>query len=163
MEIFERINQILKEKKMTKKEFAARLLAVNPKVNRLGEAPSVSSIYAYLNGTSSIKADFIPYIAEALNVAEQELFEDNSNNRNRYLKYILKDLSKNELELIKNRIEDLCHWEQAMTEQVEKIYTYKTNKDKIDELISLLPYMPDALYDNVVKKVREIKEFTDSY
>ncbi len=163
MEIYEKINQILKEKKLTKKEFAAKLLAINPRVNRIGEAPSVSSIYAYLNGTSSIKADFIPFIAEALNIAEQELFQDNSSSRIRYLKYILKDLSKNELELIKNKLENLCHLEKAITKQVEKIYLYKTNKDKIDELISLLPYIPDALYDNVIKKIKEIKEFTDNY
>jgi len=42
-----------------------------------GKAPSESTIYGYLNGRREIKIELIPYIAEVLNITEQELFEVN--------------------------------------------------------------------------------------
>ena len=74
MEVFEKINYLINEKNMTKKEFADKFLSLNPKLRTTGEAPSYSSIYGYLSGRREIKIELIPYIAEALNVKEQELF-----------------------------------------------------------------------------------------
>lgn len=76
MKVVERINEILKEKKMSKKELANRLIDFGMKSNKTGEIPSLSSIYAYLNGNIEIKADMIPYIADALGIYEQEFFSD---------------------------------------------------------------------------------------
>jgi transcriptional regulator with XRE-family HTH domain len=74
LEVFEKINYLINEKNMTKKEFADKFLSLNPKLRTTGEAPSYSSIYGYLSGRREIKIELIPYIAEALNVKEQELF-----------------------------------------------------------------------------------------
>ena len=59
---------------MSKKEFADKFLSLNPRLRTTGEAPSYSSIYGYLSGRREIKIELIPYIAEALNIKEQELF-----------------------------------------------------------------------------------------
>lgn len=50
METFERINQLLKINKMSKKEFSKRVLELEPKLKNTGEIPSLNTIYAYLNG-----------------------------------------------------------------------------------------------------------------
>ncbi|MBE0515659.1 helix-turn-helix transcriptional regulator [Sulfurimonas sp.] len=74
MEVFEKINYLISEKNLSKKEFADKFLSLNPRLRTTGEAPSYSSIYGYLSGRREIKIELIPYIAEALNVKEQELF-----------------------------------------------------------------------------------------
>lgn len=74
MEVFEKINYLISEKNMSKKEFADKFLSLNPRLRTTGEAPSYSSIYGYLSGRREIKIELIPYIAEALNIKEQELF-----------------------------------------------------------------------------------------
>jgi len=74
LEVFEKINYLLKEQKISKKEFAEKFLALKPRLRTTGEAPSKSSIYGYLSGRREIKVELIPFIAEALNIQEQELF-----------------------------------------------------------------------------------------
>lgn len=74
MKVVDRINEILKEKKMSKKELVERLINLDMKTNKTGEVPAKSSFYAYLNGKIELKADMVPFIAEALGVFEQELF-----------------------------------------------------------------------------------------
>ncbi len=76
MKVVDRINEILKEKNISKKELANRLINLGMRANKTGEIPTLSSIYAYLNGNIDIKADMIPFIADALGVFEQELFSD---------------------------------------------------------------------------------------
>ena len=74
MEIVEKINYLLQEKKMQKKEFAKRLFALEPKLKSTGNTPNIQTIYGYLNGKRELKVELIPYIAEVLGVKEQELF-----------------------------------------------------------------------------------------
>ncbi len=74
MEFYEKVNYLIKEQNMTKKDFANKFFASNPRLRTTGEAPSISSIYSYLSGKREIKVELIPYIAEVLGVAEQELF-----------------------------------------------------------------------------------------
>lgn len=74
--IIENILRLLKEKGITKKDFAIKLIDYNPKVGIKSEPPSERTIYLYLQGKRELKADLIPYIAEVLNVKEQELFDD---------------------------------------------------------------------------------------
>ena len=76
MEVYEQINLIIEEKNLTKKEFAQRLLALEPRSKRTGETMSEKAVYAYLSGKSVINADLIPYIAEALDIPEQALFSE---------------------------------------------------------------------------------------
>lgn len=74
MKVVERINEILKEKNISKKELASKLMDLGLRAHKTGETPTLSSLYAYLNGNIDIKADMIPFIADALGVYEQELF-----------------------------------------------------------------------------------------
>ena len=48
------------------------------RASKTGEIPTESSIYAYLNGNIEIKADMLPFIADALGVCEQEFFTSDS-------------------------------------------------------------------------------------
>ncbi len=73
-EVWEKINYLLSEKKISKKEFADRLVALDPKLKRTDESPSSQTILGYLYGKREIKVELIPYIAEVLGVSEQDLF-----------------------------------------------------------------------------------------
>ncbi len=74
MEVWEKINYLLDEKKITKQEFANRLINLEPRLKRTGETPSIQTILGYLYGKRELKVELIPYIADVLGVIEQELF-----------------------------------------------------------------------------------------
>jgi len=74
MEVIDKINYLLKEKSLQKKEFTKILQSLEPKLKSTGEVPSEQTIYGYLNGKRELKIELIPYIAEVLEVDEQELF-----------------------------------------------------------------------------------------
>jgi len=74
VEVFEKINYILQEKKIAKKDFIKNILALEPKLKATSETPTEQTIYRYLNGQREIKVELIPYIAEVLGVNEQDLF-----------------------------------------------------------------------------------------
>lgn len=74
MEVYEKINYLIDEKKITKREFVNKLLSLEPKLKTTGEVPSEQTIYRYLNAQRELKIELIPYIAEVLEVDEQELF-----------------------------------------------------------------------------------------
>ena len=50
------------------------LRELEPKLKSTGEIPSEQTIYGYINGKGELKIELIPYIAEVLEVDEQELF-----------------------------------------------------------------------------------------
>ncbi|CAA6827943.1 MAG: Unknown protein [uncultured Sulfurovum sp.] len=75
MQVRDKINYMIEEKNMSKTDFAEKLLALEPKLNSTGKLPSLSTVYGYLNGRREIKIELIPYIAEVLDIKEQELFE----------------------------------------------------------------------------------------
>lgn len=90
MNISKHINSILLEKGMTKKFFALKFIELQPTLKSTGEAPSISSIYGYLNGSREIKAELLPYIAEVLDISIAELFEEeDKKSRLKTLKNIL--------------------------------------------------------------------------
>lgn len=93
MTILERINTILKSKNMSKRELARRIIALEYRAAKTGEIPTESSIYAYLNGTIELKADLLPYIAQALNIYEQELFSSEAKSQK-----ILQKIYRNNIE-----------------------------------------------------------------
>lgn len=74
MEIIDKVNYLIKEKGLQKKDFVRLLQALEPKLKSTGEMPSEQTIYGYLNGKRELKVELIPYIAEVLGVSEQELF-----------------------------------------------------------------------------------------
>ena len=77
MEVWEKINYLFEEKKISKQEFANRLISLEPKLKRTLETPSSQTILGYLYGKRELKVELIPYIAEVLGVSEQELFNFN--------------------------------------------------------------------------------------
>ena len=119
MQIYERINSIIKSKGLKKKDFLERFTALEPRLKSTGEIPSVPTIYNYLNGTREIKAELIPYMAKALDVSEQELFLDDSAE---FLKdFIKKGESENAGEKSKAvvKIIELCEY--ASTPMLERL------------------------------------------
>lgn len=74
MTVLEKINFLLQEKGISKKQFADKLRQQEPKLLATGEVPSEQTIYRYLNGSRELKVELIPYIAEVLGVSEQDLF-----------------------------------------------------------------------------------------
>ena len=74
MEVYEKINYLIEERQKSKKDFVQMLLELQPKLKSTGETPSEQTIYRYLNGKRELKIELIPYIAEVLEVDEQELF-----------------------------------------------------------------------------------------
>ena len=114
MEVWEKINYLLEEKKISKKEFANKLLELNPKLKRTGEIPSVQTILGYLYGKREIKVELIPYIAEVLEVEENELFRFDIEYASEYninyskdireILHLLQYAPKNMIELIKKSL-----------------------------------------------------------
>jgi len=74
MDLHEKINYLLDEKLIKKKEFVNRVRALEPKLKTTGEIPSEQTIYRYISGKREIKVELIPYFAEALNVSIEDLF-----------------------------------------------------------------------------------------
>ena len=74
MDVVEKINFLLQEKSISKRDFATKLRLLQPKLKSTGDMPSEQTIYRYLNGEGEIKVELIPYIAEVLGISEQELF-----------------------------------------------------------------------------------------
>lgn len=84
MEVWEKINYIIEEKGISKKEFIKAFLNLEPKLKSTGETPSASTINGYLYGQREIKIELIPYIAETLEITEQELFSNEIEYANDY-------------------------------------------------------------------------------
>ena len=148
METFERINQLLKINKLSKKEFSKKLLALEPKLKNTGEIPSENTIYAYLNGRIGIKIELIPYIAEVLKVPEQLLFDDSAITRKMYLKHILATATNEEQEYIKSHVQN------SPDKKFEK------NKDNLNLVCELLKYAPEIFLDELKMTLKNYKDLT---
>ena len=147
MDVYEKVNLHIREKNITKKEFAVRLRALEPKLKNTGEIPSEKSIYAYLNGRIGIKIELIPYIAEVLNISEQLLFDDSPRARKTFLKYILDSLSSEEKELVRSRV---C----------EEKNTPSVPKDRYYKIQDLLVYAPEMFLSELEMTLKEYKDLT---
>lgn len=77
MEVWEKMNYLITEREMSKKEFINKLLDLKPVLKSTGKTPSYNTINGYLYEKRELKVELIPYIAEVLGVSEQELFNFN--------------------------------------------------------------------------------------
>jgi len=154
MEVYERISLVLKEQGITKKEFAKRLRAIEPRLKSTGEAPSEKTIYGYLAGRISISIELIPYIAEALRVTEQNLFTNDKESRKRFFSNILKTATGEEIEILKEKF-NLHASTLVQTNEGNSSNAYAID----EEIASLLPYAPEPLKLLLLSKLRDIKEF----
>jgi len=158
MELYENINQIIKTKGNSKKEFVDRFLALEPKLKSTGELPTEATVYKYLNGRIAIRVELIPYIAEALRITEQELFTQDKSSRKKFLSNMLKTADKEEIAFLKEKLElkaDLSNY------ICEPKNIYKETKTINDELISLLPFAPLPLKLSIINKLKDMKEFSE--
>ncbi|WP_298496328.1 helix-turn-helix domain-containing protein [Helicobacter sp. UBA3407] len=133
MKVVDRINEILKEKNISKRELANRLVDFGLKSSKTGETPSLSSLYAYLNGNIEIKADMIPYFADALGVYEQEFFSDSKQALKIMVKIYQGKVDYNKYEKIIELLEYLSPKTLAVLEEL-----LTQNKKKIQELNEMM-------------------------
>jgi transcriptional regulator with XRE-family HTH domain len=130
--MYEKINQILLSKGMSKKFFAQRLIEMAPILKSTGERPSLSAIYSYLNGSREIRIELISYISEILGITEQELFDENETKRLIFLSSILKNPSQKEIKKI--------------TQWCESEFFLNSKQDFSDSsmnyIVDLLPFAP---------------------
>jgi len=157
MELYERINLILKEKELTKKEFAKKLVSLEPKSSRTGEIISEKIVYFYLSGKTVINPNLIPYIAEVLDITEQELFDSTSKTRKRCFKYFLQNAPKDELEyfsgFINSKIQNNVNLNFGQI-----IMSSQTTNEKLEKFSELLKYAPNDFIDKVISKLEEYEK-----
>lgn len=157
MYILDNILELLDNKKMTKKEFVTKLINLEPKVGFKAETPSQRTIYLYLQGKREIKADLIPYIAEALHVTEQELFDTSSKTRKKCFKYFLESASKEELEYFHYFINSQIH-NNININYGNVVMNTPTSDEKIERFAELLKYAPSNFLDKVLERLEEYRK-----
>ena len=145
MEVYEKINLYLRDRKMSKKEFARKLIQLDVKLKNTGDIPSENTIYAYLNGRIGIKIELIPYVAEVLEIPEQFLFDDGYRARKIFLTHILKSISNHERELLKS---SLCDDQTKMP------------RDRFYWIQDLLIYAPEIFLEKLESILLDYKELT---
>ena len=161
MDIHEKINAIIQKKRLTKREFAKRLVQLEPRLKSTGNAPTEKTIYGYLSGRISINIELISYIADVLDITEQELFDNTLKSKIKFLKYIISHTTEKEQEYIRKCID---------SEFLEKLYkkadisqsTKETIKLDLDEnlrkLIPLLHFAPKIMIQQLIEKLETIKD-----
>ncbi len=160
MEVYEKINTLIKQQKLTKRAFSNNLRNLEPKLRITGETPSENTIYSYLTGRITIPIELISYIAEALNITEQELFSTDVKSRKKCFKYFIENADYQELEYFNNFINS------QITNNVNINYgkvvmnsnILKSKDEKIENFIILLEYAPANFMDKVLAKLEEYKK-----
>ena len=160
MEVYEKINLLIKQKKITKRTFSNTLRNLKPKLRTTGEIPSENTIYSYITGRIAIPIELIPYIAEALNITEQELFDTSSKTRKKCFKYFLQSSSKDELEYFNHFINSQIH-NNININYGKVIMNTPTSNEKIEKFTQLLKYAPADFIDKVLERLEEYKKLED--
>jgi transcriptional regulator with XRE-family HTH domain len=166
MEVYEKINTILKQKKMTKRDFAKILRDLEPRLKSTDLPPLETTIYKYLNGQVSIPIEIITYIAEALDITEQELFDDSLKTKIKYVKHISKDSDAKEIEYLNKFVNsNISNFIQSNNSEINihNENNYLSDNKKIQKLISLLVYAPEVMLDNIIDKLEEIEKISSSF
>ena len=156
----ENINRLIKQKGMTKKDFSEKLLKLKPTVSRIGEVPSTSAIYSYLNGRINIPVELISYVADVLDVSEQELFDTSSKARKKCFKYFLQEASKDELEYFYSFINSQIK-NNVNVNYGKIIMNSETTDEKLEKFSELLKYAPADFMDKVLEKLEQYKKIDD--
>lgn len=159
MEIYERITQLIDQQGITKREFAQRLISLEPQLKTTGETPTEKTIYKYLNGSISIRVELIPYIAQSLHVMEQELFLTSSKERLAFFRKMVQLANDEELEVIKKRL--LSKYEASEILKNYEVDDSNWMKNDIkNDIIHLLDYAPDPLLESLLAKLKDLKSYT---
>ena len=161
LKIYENITLLIKAKGFTRKEFAQNLINLQPNVNRLSETPTISTIYGYLNGRINIPIDLVPFIAEALDTTEQELFDTSAKTRKKCFKYFLENANKEELEYFNHFINSQIH-NNININYGKVIMNSKTTNEKLEKFTELLHYAPIDFIDRVLAKLKEYEKLNST-
>lgn len=160
MSISEKLTSIIKSKGLTKKEFAQKLIDLSPKVNRVGETPTLPTIYGYLNGRISIPVDLISYMAEALGICEQELFDTSLDSKRKFFSYIVEHSSETELKHYKNILSNKLLLDMKNIEDCDAKTFEDKNRYKIEEIMRNIKYAPTPFLDKLVELLKKYKDIT---
>jgi transcriptional regulator with XRE-family HTH domain len=144
MEIYEKIVSILKDKNISKRDFAKMLIEREVRSSRTGEVLSEKVIYAYLNGTVSIRADIIFDICSALGITEQELYDDSESKHIKLLHKILKNPTDFE--------------RQTAMLLLKESSEHHTPNLELDKISKLLEYAPPAVSKQIIATLQKYKE-----
>jgi len=158
MEVYERISEIIKNQNLTKREFAQRLMNLEPKLRTTGEIPTEKTIYKYLNGTVAIRIELVSYMAQALNVTEQELFLESSKERMSFYRKVVQNANAAELEIIKKRLLTKYKLEEIQYSVEENSSVKKEGTQ--EQVIALLSYAPEVLLNSLLIKLEDMKQYT---
>ncbi len=153
MDLSYKINLFLKEKGMSKKFFAEKIIALEPILKSTREVPSPSTIYGYLNGSREIKAELLPYIAKVLDVSISELFEENTKDRLKILQNILKSPNHEE----KKMLENYFKFEEKLSNQ--KLQN-DTNYHLYNYILQMLPYASEKFLYTLIDLLESYKDST---
>ncbi len=163
MEVFEKVNLIIKKQKITKRAFSNILRSLEPKLKITGEIPSENTIYSYLTGRISIPIELIPYIADALNITEQELFDITRKSRKKCFKYFIESAEIEELEQFNSFITSKIT-NNANINYGKILMTSGTlTDDKIEKFMNLLEFAPQNFLDRVIKKLDEYRKISNEF
>ena len=163
MEVYEKVNEIIREKRLTKRAFASILRNLDAKLKITGEIPSENTIYGYLSGKISIPIELIPYISEALDITEQELFDSSESTKKQCIKYLIDNTDSGGLEELGRYINS------RITQNINVNYgnVIMSNRElknsKIDELIDLMEFSPPNFLDKVIGKLKEYKNISEDF
>lgn len=162
MKVYEKLTNIIKHKGLTRKEFAQKLIDLSPKVNRVGEAPTVSTIYGYLNGRISIPIELVPYITDVLNITEQELFDTSYGTNKKYLKFMLENSSHKEI------IDYNTATTNALLIKTSELNTKIVSNDrqysvKLREIALYIKFAPISFVDKIIVSLKKYKQLSDDF
>lgn len=152
MEVYEKINEILRKKKLSKKSFSLKIIELEPKLRNTGETPTINALYSYLSGDVSLRVELIPYIAEVLDIPEQILFDESDKARMKILKYILEDMNSQEYNFLINKLN---------SENINKFE--KNDNDIVKSINDLFPYAPEPFLENILNTLKNFKELSDKF
>jgi len=163
MEVFEKINIIIKKQKITKRAFSNTLRSLEPKLKITGEIPSENTIYSYLSGRISIPIELLPYIADTLQITEQELFDTTKKTRKKYFKYIVDNAELEELEKFNSFVTS------KITNNININYgnvvmgSTNLTDEKLETFKELLEFAPKNFLDKIIKKLEEYRELEEEF
>lgn len=152
MEVYEKINEILKKKKLSKKSFSLKIIELEPKLRNTGEVPTINALYSYLSGDVSLRVELIPYIAEVLDIPEQILFDESTNARMKILKYITEDINSQEYNFLIDKLN---------VKNISRIDKY--DNETINSINELFQYAPEPFLENILSTLKNFKALTDKF
>lgn len=163
MKVYEKLTNIIKHKGLTRKEFAEKLIDLSPKVNRVGEAPTISTIYGYLNGRISIPIELVPYIADVLNIAEQEMFDTSYGANKKYLKLMLETSSHKELIEYSAMTTNALLIKSDELLDVNAVSNDRQYSVRLKEIAQYIKFAPISFVDKIIISLKKYKKLSDNF